>query len=339
MALVQAQPKPAVKDNTMITQIYDEDKNEVVPFDVNRIIFCNAVEEKVPQPPESKEPPLIGHRIKMRVMNPDMSVGDLVFETEPSLSFGIQESRDRVSGALTGYSLPVCIWNKEGPTAGQLYMSQLSDEILNYIKEYLVRPDVRTTIADPTLEKGDLKKMKLFYWKIDKSTGLRIPGRGPVAYPKLIISKKKGFRIMSRFFLMDSIDEEGNPIELDPVKLMKKWGIVRARFKFDSIYRSSNGQISIQIKLWEADFKPMETGLSRIGRISATASVYDPSSHSSAVALLLARREEARQQSPQQTTAESAEEGRPNAAPAISSNFEQNPGVVNPLAPPVGVKK
>jgi hypothetical protein len=326
------QPKPAVKENTIITKIYDAEKDEIIPYDfVNNMIFSDPVAEPVPQPADSKDPPMFGHRIKIKTRNPDGSIGDLVFETEVSFTFGVQENKDRQTQAVTGYSVSVCIWHKDGPTKPQLYLTQLSDQILDHMKNHLIKQEVRTKIADPQLEKSDLKKMKLFYWKIDKLTGLRIPGRGPTAYPKLITSKKSGgLKILSRFFLMDSINEEGIPIELDPMKLIGQRGTLIARFKIDSIYKGA--QISPQLKLWEADFKPLETGFKRMGEVKQDCVVYSNNTPMpSSVLNLLYQKKQAENKNTTATGA-SSDEGRPDAAAVITFD---NPGAGNPLA--VGV--
>lgn len=327
-------PKPAVKENTIITKIYDAEKDEIIPYDfVNNMIFSDSVAEPVPQPADSKEPPMFGHRIKIKTRNPDGSIGDLVFETEVSFTFGIQENKDRQTQAINGYSVSVCIWHKDGPTKPQLYLTQLSDQILDHMKNHLVKPEVRSKLLEPELEKRDLKKMKLFYWKIDKSTGLRIPGRGPTAYPKLITSKKSGgLKILSRFFLMDSVNEEGVPIELDPMKLIGQRGTLIARFKIDSIYKGAQ-LISPQLKLWEADFKPLETGFKRMGEVKQDSIVYSNNTPMpSSVLGLLYQKKQAEGKNTTATGA-SSDEGRPNAAPVIT--FE-NPGAGNPLALGIG---
>ena len=52
-------------------------------------------------------------RIPIETMYPDGTKGSLVVETPFLFSFGINEKKDQNTNKLVGYSLPVCLWEKD----------------------------------------------------------------------------------------------------------------------------------------------------------------------------------------------------------------------------------
>jgi hypothetical protein len=55
-------------------------------------------------------------RIQIGTRNPDGSFGDLVIETPRVYSFGLSENRNQTTKQLEGYSLPLCLQSRNGPT-------------------------------------------------------------------------------------------------------------------------------------------------------------------------------------------------------------------------------
>ena len=51
-------------------------------------------------------------RLKLDVKYPDNKQGPLVIETPFLFSFGVSEKKDIKSNELTGYCLPICLWEK-----------------------------------------------------------------------------------------------------------------------------------------------------------------------------------------------------------------------------------
>lgn len=305
MATQLATPLPFPSDPSHLTNTDSNDEvyeylrdGRIVEYDLNRLVFTETVAEKIPAAPGTEGPPMINYRIGIQDRRADGKLQDLLIRTEDLFTFGVSESHDQKTGELNGYSLPIPMWNQEGATASQKYFTDLLEVlILNKIKDHLVA--VRKTFKQPDLETRDLRKMKVFYRKKDDEGSVN-PDDPPTWYPKLIVNKRKGLKIVSRFYLMDSVDANGNPIELVPLKLKEKMGRTMAVVKLDSIYVRAEGA-SLQCKLWEADYKPVEAALPRKGRVSQAAQVVNVSDNNPLSALMKASsssQEEEKSQSP-----------------------------------------
>ena len=53
-------------------------------------------------------------RIPIETVYPNGSKGSLAIETPFLFSFGLNEKKDQNTNKLVGYSLPVCLWEKDG---------------------------------------------------------------------------------------------------------------------------------------------------------------------------------------------------------------------------------
>jgi hypothetical protein len=111
---------------------------------------------------------------------------------------------------------------------------------------------IKEDIGKYDLERSELKKFNSLYYKRDK--GKIVPGSSPTLYAKLIISKKKN-EIKTMFF-----DYENNPI--NPLDLIGRSGNVNAAIKIESIFIGN--KISLQVKLYECEFRVAETGMKRL---------------------------------------------------------------------------
>lgn len=254
---------------------YLNETGNIVEYDLNRLTFCETIPEKVPQA-DADKPPMVNYRINIQDKRADGKLQDLLIRSEDCFTYGISESFDQKSGELNGYSLPLPMWNQDGATPSQRYFTDLLEKkILDKIKEHLIT--VRKTFKQPDLESRDLRKMKIFYRKKDEDGSVN-PDDPPTWYPKIIVSKKKNMKIVTRFYLMDDkgntcVDEGGKAIELDPIRLKEKWGRAKVVVKIESVYIRSEG-CSVQMKVWEADYRPTEAALPRKGKINkATATV------------------------------------------------------------------
>ena len=151
-------------------------------FNADKIIFSNAEENTIPGQKLSYR------RIKISYLdNGDLS--DLVLRSPSNdlLTYGLQEQYDNVTGALTGYQLPIVLWSKSGTTESEKQFINAIDSIVDKCKDHLVK--VRDDIRRFDLEKGDLKKLNPLYIKLD-DRGKPIPDRSPMLYAKTIYSKK-----------------------------------------------------------------------------------------------------------------------------------------------------
>ena len=53
-------------------------------------------------------------RIKIETKLPNGKIPPLVLETPFLFSFGVSERKNQETGQLNGYSIPVCLWKKDG---------------------------------------------------------------------------------------------------------------------------------------------------------------------------------------------------------------------------------
>jgi hypothetical protein len=256
------------KDSNDEVYEYVNEDGQFVTYDLDRLTFCETKPETIPPPPGTDQKPMVNYRINLQDKRADGKLQDFLIGTDDCFTFGVSESFDQKTGELNGYSLPMPMWDTEGATPNQkAFTDWIEGPFLAKVKAYLV--ENRKTFKQADLQLNDLRKMKIFYRKKDEDGAIN-PNDPPTWYPKLIVSKKKNMKIISRFYLMDSVDEEGNAVELIPLKLKGRYGRAKARVKIESIYIRSEG-ISIMCKVWEADYKPVEAALPRKGKISKTA--------------------------------------------------------------------
>ena len=221
-------------------------------YDMSKMRF--ATTQKCEMKPKNG-PPIKYYRIPISTENDDGSFGELVFTTTELFSFGVSENKSAESGDITGYTLPLCLWNKEGASKSEMMFSDLLYKICERVKDHLVQDEVRRSFLKPKLERSDLKELSNFlYFKKDATTGDPLPGVGPILYPKLIESKKAG-KILTPLF-----DIDGN--DIDPRTLIGRLCWSRAVVKIESIYIGAKP--SIQIKLYEAEIRPIESGIKRL---------------------------------------------------------------------------
>lgn len=196
-------------------------------------------------------------RIRVATRYPDGTVGDLIIATPPGLHcFGLQESRDLGSNAVNGYSLPLCLWNRNGPTDDERKFTDTFSAIADHCKKYLL--EHRDEIEKYDLDASDLKKFNPLFWKMDK--GKVVEGRGPMLYAKAILNKKTN-KINTIF-----VNEETNE-ETDPFEMMNKVCSVTAAVKIESIFIGN--KISLQVKLFEVVYRMRDTSMRGLLRPNA----------------------------------------------------------------------
>jgi hypothetical protein len=193
------------------------------------------------------------YRIPISTLNKDGSLGELVFQTEELFSFGVSENKDQATGKVNGYTLPLCMWNKDAPTENEKAFTQILEDVVEKCKDHLILDETKDEICKYTLERNDLKTLNSFIYR-KKEKGKVIEGVGPVLYPKLIESKKNNKIITSIF------NDRGQ--EFDPMGLVGKYCWVKAAVKIESIYVGA--KISMQVKVYEAEVRLVETGAKRL---------------------------------------------------------------------------
>jgi hypothetical protein len=196
-------------------------------------------------------------RIRVATRYTDGSVGDLIIATPPNLHcFGLQESKDLGSNAVNGYSMPLCLWSRNGPTEDERKFTDTFTAIADHCKKYLL--DHRDEIEKYDLDASDLKKFNPLFWKMEK--GKVVEGRGPMLYAKAILNKK--LNKISTIFVNEETNEE-----IDPFELMNKVCSVTAAVKIESIFIGN--KISLQVKLFEVVYRMRELSVRGLLRPNA----------------------------------------------------------------------
>jgi hypothetical protein len=230
---------------------------QVSNYDVNRIIFSEPIRGAVP------DTPIEYKRINISTRNEDGTIGDLILPTSRLFSFGVSENKDAQTQKVNGWTLPLCLWNRDGATQEQKDWTTTFDSIVDHCIGNLVENPheieqlFELTINDFKKTKGGLNPL---YWQREPAmeNGKRVmrvvPGTGPTLYPKLIFSKKNE-KFVSQFF--DPSDREINPIDL-----IGKYCYVNAAIKIESIFIGA--RICLQVKVYEAVVEVAQTGMKRL---------------------------------------------------------------------------
>ena len=205
--------------------------SNVSNFNVDKIVFSEAKETNIPG----------SFRITIGVQYPNGAVGPLIFSTDKIYSFGVQENKSMDKPVrTTGYSIPLCLWNKEGPTEYQKQFIDTVQNVSDHIKKYILKTEVKKSVKKYDLVDSDLRKFSPLWYK--KEDGEIVQGRGPMLYPKLMCNKE--LQIYT-----DVADQNGNSI--DPLTLLNQKCTVRACIKIESIFIGS--KISLQVKVVEME--------------------------------------------------------------------------------------
>ncbi len=244
---------------------------DIANYNVNNMIFSDPIEEVVPNQPFK------GYRINISTKNDDGTVGSLLLTLDRLFSFGVQENADPATKKVTGHSLPICLWNKDGATETEIQASDKITEIIETCKKNAFENKSKLGKKSKDIESiSSLKSFdNLLGWKTDEN-GERVMGVGPIISPKLIeFSARDGYtkdgktfkgrehKIDTIFYLTNEVDDEGNPREVSPLEFMdKKYCHVRAVIKIESIYFGS--KFTIQCKVTECEIEPIQSGNQRL---------------------------------------------------------------------------
>ena len=210
-------------------------------YDVKRMIFSDVVNASV------KDSPITYKRVPISTLNKDGSVGDLILATSRLFSFGVSENINPETKKPNGYTLPLCLWNRDGATPEEKAFTDTFNKIVEHTKQYLLKN--KEELEQYDLEEAHLNKFNPLYWKKEK--GKVVAGTGPTLYVKLIESKKNG-KFVSMFF-----NKQHQPI--DPLSLKGKYCWATAGVKIESIYIGT--KITLQVKLFEAIIELSESNI------------------------------------------------------------------------------
>jgi len=218
--------------------------SDVTNFDANSITFSKIREN--PKIPGS-------YRIYLNTRTPD-GESPILFCTDTVFSFGVQETKSLVNkDVTTGYTLPICLHDMDGPTEEQEAFIEALNSIVEKIKQFLLTPAVKQSIKRFDMVESDLRKLNPIYRKIDPETGLPVSDKGPTLYPKLITTRD--LKIQTEF-----ADMNGRYIE--PMTLLGNKFKVRVLLHIESVFIGS--KISIQIRVKEAEVHQKSNGKARL---------------------------------------------------------------------------
>lgn len=254
------------KQNTMsnsgYTQLIDPSN-----YDESQMIFSEPVSGSIP----GGGPSISFQRINISTQNPDGSTGELVIPTGRLFSFGVSENTSPDTGKVNGWTLPLCLWNRDGASKEEKAWSNTFDRIVEKCIDHIL--DNKEELDKYDLERSDLKKFNPLYWKKEKKVVngkaqlVVADGTGPTLYSKLIYSKKNE-KFVTKFF-----DKDDQPI--DPLELIGKYCYTTSAVKIESIFIGN--KISLQVKLYEAVIEPVQTGMKRLLRPKAQSTLIQAS--------------------------------------------------------------
>lgn len=224
---------------------------EINSFDTSNLVFLPAIKGEIPS--SDSKLPIVFRRIPIRIKNPDGTIGPLILSPKNLFSFGVSENTNN-NGVVTGYTLPLVLWNKDGkPTEEQKMFTDVLEELIEACKQHLIKDEIRKSVAKPTLTYGALDSLnKLIYWKCNKDDGTRVEDTSPMLYPKLYTRNNNGqIDITTEFW-----DSEGN--DIDPMSLTKKrYGHVNSCIVVDCIFLGVSTVIQTRVR--EAEYNVTES--------------------------------------------------------------------------------
>lgn len=217
-------------------------------YNVSDIVFSKEVKKEIPNK-NGSGPGIRFFRIPISTRHADGSVGKLIFAPSDLFTFGVSANKND-KGEITGYTLPLTLWNKDGATPEQEAFIETIKNVIKACKDHLV--SVKKAIMKPSLTFDSLVDLdKILYYKLGED-GEPVPGRGPAMYPKLFTKMIDGCMNITTGF----IDSNGN--EIDPMNLIGKYGHTTPALFIDNIYIGA--KISLQVYVGEAIVNLVNSG-------------------------------------------------------------------------------
>ena len=210
------------------------------------IIFNEAKEYNV------KDSKIKYKRIPIETVYPDGKKGPLVIETPFLFSFGVSEKKDQNTNKLVGYSIPVCLWEKDSsPNLKEEQFYRFLCKLTEICQKYLEEEygsDFASSLSEP-----------LYYKQIEytdkkgKKKTKKDSSAAPVLYAKLIYSDKLK-KILSLF------NVKGKK-KVNPFNYLNQYCNVKMALVIEGIFISKT-VTSLQIKVHECyikELKPRES--------------------------------------------------------------------------------
>lgn len=179
-------------------------------------------------------------RIPITIMHGDDLFGSLFIKTEKCFSFGARQNVDKETGEVTGWSLPIAMYHRDGATEEQRKWVEKFDEIVEHCKDLVMQ------LYD--FERQRLDKIGgCMWWPKDK--GLIDETRGPTLYPKIITGRpSKTFDTKFRK-VKDFHDKDDVGVVVTKEEIVENCNVI-AVIKVDSIYICQRN-VSLQVRVVE----------------------------------------------------------------------------------------
>ena len=181
-------------------------------------------------------------RIPITIKHGNDTYGSLLIKTEKCFSFGVQHNIDKETGEITGWSLPIAMYDRQEPTMAQREWVEKFYEVVECCKDFLVE--------NHEFEKTQLDNIaNCMWWSKNDTT------RGPTLYPKIIatISKRLDTKFRMVRDLKDNLDEG---VSITKEELVDNYNVI-AVIKIDSIYVCGKDAY-LQVKVYEAILEEQE---------------------------------------------------------------------------------
>jgi hypothetical protein len=206
-------------------------------------------------------------RIPIGTKNPDGTTGDLILAAPKVYSFGLCVTTSMQTGKPDGYTLPLCLHSRDGPTKEEKDFIQTFNDIVDRARQHVL--DIKVSIGKYELEAAELKKMNPLYIKKDKKTGKPEEGVGPVLYPKVMQKAKKNGKDYSddQEKIVTTLFYDQNGRDIDPLTILEKQGFATAAIKIESIFIGA--KISLQVKIHEVEYQTNDNAPKRLRRPEA----------------------------------------------------------------------
>ena len=204
------------------------------------ILFHDAKEYNV------KDSKIRYERIPIEVKYPNGKKGQLVIETPFLFSFGLCEQKNKETGKLLGYTIPVCLWSRDSKP------SKKEKEFFDVINGLI-------TLSQKHLKKEYGKDLglssPLYYKKIEytdnkgKKKTKDDETSAPILYAKIIYSEKTKKNL--------SLFKGKGGRDLNPFEYINQYCNVKLALIIEGIFLSNTVK-SLQIKVHECYVKKLE---------------------------------------------------------------------------------
>ena len=232
-----------LKDLTIIDKMQLTSIQDLNP---QSIIFNEAKEYNI------KDSKIKYKQIPIETVYPNGKKGSLIIETPFLFSFGVNEKKDQNTNKLVGYSIPVCLWEKDSsPNLKEEQFYKFLCKLTEICQKYLEEeygPDLASSLSEPLYS-----KQIEYTGKKGKKKTKRDPSAAPVLYAKLIYSEKLK-KILSLF-------QVKGKKKVNPFNYLNQYCNVKMALIIEGIFISKT-VTSLQIKVHECyikELKPRES--------------------------------------------------------------------------------